>query len=489
MLKKVNRDKYLRWLVIAIITVGIALRLVYYFQNRCLFIDEANVARNIYERSFIGLTKPLNYQQYAPPLFLWITKISTLLFGYSEFAFRLFPLLCGIASLLLFYNTLKRFTAINSIWYPLFIVATGFIYINYSAELKQYMTDVIITQALIILALEIDINDDKNSIFFWKWVIAGSIAIWASMPSVFMLAGVAAYYCYEVLKSKKRTEFFLLLSICLIWLLQFALYYYLILKPQVNSTYLQNWHKEYFLNFSPLNKTTWDGDVNALDKLIEATGGKWALSVVFHLLTLTIGAIYLLLKHKAKFLLIGIPVLALLLAASLHQYALTPRLVLFIMPVLLIFVGVGLSQLFRINSVLSAVLIVAAAICIFNFGAFSLFYKPVENEEISQDLHFLVNKNINGQQLVVHNLAAPAFIYYTTIHPSKDKWESLKGAVILNWNSNYDSLSTAHNQRWALLYSWVPDDELNAQQSIIRKYWKVTDTNTVVGGKVFIYGK
>src|ERR1700748_715444 len=101
-LSKVNKDKYLHWLVIAIIIVGVVLRLIYYFQNRCLFIDEANIARNIYERSLEGLAKPLNYEQYAPPLFLWIIKISTLLFGCSEFAFRLFPLLCGIASLFLF---------------------------------------------------------------------------------------------------------------------------------------------------------------------------------------------------------------------------------------------------------------------------------------------------------------------------------------------------------------------------------------------------
>lgn len=488
-LKKVNKDKYLHWLVVVIIIVGIALRLVYYFQNRCLFIDEANIARNIYERSFIGLTKPLNYEQYAPPLFLWIIKISTLLFGYSEFAFRLFPLLCGIVSLFLFNNVLKRFTAIDALWYPLIIVATGFIYINYSTELKQYIVDVVVIQLLILLALKTDIINGKNAAFFWKWAIAGSVAVWLSMPSVFMLAGVGAYYCYGALNSKRYAKFFLLISVCLIWLLQFALYYYLILKPQISSSYLQNWHKEFFLNFLPVNKATWNDNVNALDKLIEATGGKWALSVVFHLLTLAIGAVYLLLKQRGKFLLISIPVFALLLAAALHQYALTPRLVLFIMPVILLFVGVGLHQLFRINDVLSAVLVVIAAICIFNFGAFSLFYKRVGNEEISQNLDFLLSKNINSGHLAVNNLAVPAFIYYTAIHPAKDKWKNLKEAAFLNWNSNYDSLSTAHKQRWALLYSWMPDDELNAQQNIIRKDWKVVDTNTVTGGKVFIYDK
>src|SRR6185437_10175061 len=144
------------------------------------------------------------------------------------------------------------------------------------------------------------ISNSKGTTFLWIWAIVGSLAVWLSMPSVFMLTGVAAYYFYEALKNRKYTKVSLLILMGLIWLLQFALYYYVILKPQINSTYLQDWHKEFFLNFSPINKLTLDGDVNALGKLIEATGGKWVLSVIFHLLKLMIGVIYLLLKQKGK---------------------------------------------------------------------------------------------------------------------------------------------------------------------------------------------
>src|SRR5690606_20568037 len=95
---KTKTDKWMYWLVIALIAIGIILRLYVYFQNRNLIIDEANVARNIAERGFAALALPLDYAQYAPPVFLWITKFFTMLFGMGEMALRLYPLLCGIAS-------------------------------------------------------------------------------------------------------------------------------------------------------------------------------------------------------------------------------------------------------------------------------------------------------------------------------------------------------------------------------------------------------
>src|SRR5690606_25656480 len=104
------------------IALGIVFRIVIYFQNRNLIIDEANIARNIVERDFAGLAKPLYYEQYAPPIFLWITKLSTLLFGTSELAFRLFPFLCGIVGLILLYVLLKKFAANAAAWYPLFLM-------------------------------------------------------------------------------------------------------------------------------------------------------------------------------------------------------------------------------------------------------------------------------------------------------------------------------------------------------------------------------
>src|ERR1043165_1516328 len=92
-----DRDRVLNIICWLIVTAGVLLRLATFFHNRNLIIDEANIVRNLAERDFGGLVLPLTYEQYAPPVFLWIEKLASLLLGYGEKAMRLYPLLCGLA--------------------------------------------------------------------------------------------------------------------------------------------------------------------------------------------------------------------------------------------------------------------------------------------------------------------------------------------------------------------------------------------------------
>lgn len=475
-------------LAVCIIIFGVVLRAVFYLQNRCLFIDEANVARNIYERGFTGLAAPLNYEQYAPPLFLWIVKCCTLLFGYSEPAYRLFPFLCGLGSLWLMYVAVKKYASGSSTWYALAIISTGVIYVRYGAELKQYGCDMAVTLALLLLALSADVFTMAKWKFLGLWFIAGSVAIWLSMPSVFMLAGVGIYYLYQCIKARRYANVLLPAALGVLWMAQFVLYYFIILKPQIQSDYLQNCHKDFFLYALPNSSEKLGQDINVLNKIISAMGGKWTLSVVFHLLALGIGLVWLLRKETAKALLAVIPICLLLFAAMARQYALTPRLILFVMPLLLIIIAAGLGAMFQVKSVaVKAIWVAVGLICIANFGAFSLLYKPMENEELTKSMAFAQQQNIDGDHLYVHNLATPAYIYYTTIHPAKNNWKNLANAHLLQWNTNYDSLSQVVTGRSALLYSWAPDDEIASETMKIQQRHKEVAKQVVTGSRVYIY--
>ena len=107
-------NTFLKILIALVIAGGIIARLVVYLQNRNLIIDEANVTRNLFERGFAQLLQPLSYEQYAPPVFLWIEKLNTILFGFSEYTLRLYPLLTGIAAIFVMLAILKRLTSIAS---------------------------------------------------------------------------------------------------------------------------------------------------------------------------------------------------------------------------------------------------------------------------------------------------------------------------------------------------------------------------------------
>jgi predicted membrane-bound mannosyltransferase len=94
--------------VLIIICWGILLRLTDFLFNRSLWLDELMLALNIINKDFYQLLGPLDHHQGAPAGFLMVEKLALQLFGNSEYALRLFPLISGIISLVLFYSLAKR---------------------------------------------------------------------------------------------------------------------------------------------------------------------------------------------------------------------------------------------------------------------------------------------------------------------------------------------------------------------------------------------
>lgn len=481
-------NRLFKYLPYAVIVLGAILRIVVYLQNRSLFIDEANIARNIYERNYFALLLPLRYSQYAPPLFLWIIKFFTNLGGYSEFAFRLYALLAGLVSLWLLPQLFKLLGIKNAAVYPLILFATGLVFIRYSSELKQYMPDVMITLLLLLTALKNNISNVSAGKFILMWLVGGSLAIWASMPTVFVLAGICGYYITQVAKSKSYAKLPGLILIFGVWAAQFAFYYFSILKPQVHSSYLQTFHDDYFLFLTPETIKQWRHNARILLYVIGSTGGNWALSLIFHLVCIVWAFIYLLRRDIAKAVLLSLPICCLLLAASLRQFSLLERVILFIMPVLLSLIGVGLQRILDLlPGYFKAIPVVIACICIFNFNALHLLWDKLEVEEMAQNLDYLQQKQIPGDALYVHHIAKPAYLYYINIHPGKFQRTSLIGAHSLKWDTKYDSLAKTMKGRTAMIYSYEEPEKIELQQLAIRQYCNVVDSNLVKGNRVYIY--
>lgn len=473
-----------------IIAAGILLRIVVYFQNNSLFIDEANIARNIYERDFAELTQPLNYEQYAPPVYLWIVKASTLIGGYSEYAYTFYSLVCGILALFFVYMLLKQFTGVSGIWYALLMLAAGPIYVRYSVELKQYISDLAVCTGLILLALRMDILNMRVARFILVWILVGSVAIWLSMPAVFILAAAGIYYSALVITTRKYNAFLSLTVIAVTWLAQFMYYYYTILKPQAETEYLQRCHKDYCFYLLPHNKQQLLFNWNLSLYPLENAGGHQALAVVFHLLCIIVAIVYFARKRVTASILLVAPLILLYMATALHKFTLIPRVTLFALPLILVLIATGLGRLFDLgNKYLTGILAIATCICFINFNALKFFIVPMENEEMKKDLDFLVSKHIRGNQLYVHNLAAPAYIFYTTIHPQKEKWRSLLGGKLLAWDTDYDALSLQWEDTTAMLYSWEDAPLYEKQQNAILSHNKEIEKLTVTGGQAIIYYK
>src|SRR5262252_1207359 len=121
----------------AILAYGILLRLTQYLSDRSLWMDESMLALNVVNRSFAQLLQPLDYNQGAPVGFLMAQRAAVTLFGPGEYALRLFPFICGLISLFLFYYLAKKCLepGASRIGLALFAIVLPLIY--YSSEAKQ----------------------------------------------------------------------------------------------------------------------------------------------------------------------------------------------------------------------------------------------------------------------------------------------------------------------------------------------------------------
>ena len=181
---------------------GIVLRLWQYFANSSLWVDEAALARNIVDRSPAGFFSPLDYAQVAPPGFLLIEKGAVALFGNSEWSLRLFPLLCGIASILLVWRIAGWIFDGWAVPYAvgLFALATPLVF--FSSQVKQSSSDAAATSAVVCAVLWLYRSPGEA-----QRVIAvaglGAIVVWLSQPVVFVLIGAAGALALWVMVDRR----------------------------------------------------------------------------------------------------------------------------------------------------------------------------------------------------------------------------------------------------------------------------------------------
>lgn len=443
--------RVLRILPFLLIGLGLILRLAVYLQNRNLIIDESNVARNIYERDFSGLLLPLSYEQYAPPLFLWILKLSSVFFGFSEYSLRLYALTTGMASLGLMYLLLKELVPMRSLWYALFLFATAHILLRYSSELKQYMGDVMFILALPLLALRVKLQEVKQSRFILIWIAAGTIAIWTSMPSVFALAGVGLYYFLGCIKRGDYKRIWLIALPGALWAAQFLFYYFVILKDQADSSYLQNFHRDNFLFATPADLHELVQNWAVFSALLRQFGNNEPVdgNVLFNVILLLAGTIYLLIRNLERAALLLTPVIAVLMAAALNKFSLLPRVALFVIPLILLLITIGLEWFYKLRlKYWPAILTVLALVYAFDGNSISMLWKPFKAEQITEGLAVMKQHKINGPDILLYHSSGPAFTYYTQIHPRKEQWAFAKGADVLKWDTKYDSLANEMKNLW-----------------------------------------
>jgi hypothetical protein len=178
-----------------LLACAVAMSVFQYLYGRSFWTDEAAVVINVLDRDFVGLMSPLMFYQMAPILYLWITKAITTIFPANEYSFRFLSMLGYMVSLWLLWKLLTRYVK-DSL--AIFIGLAFFVFNNkllyYSSELKQYMTDVTVTLALLYLVTDPKSSNQRK---IQLLAIIGAIAIYLSnvvvtvLPMVFLFIFLA----------------------------------------------------------------------------------------------------------------------------------------------------------------------------------------------------------------------------------------------------------------------------------------------------------
>jgi hypothetical protein len=409
-----------RELIYVLVGLGLLLRVVQYASNRSLWNDEALLALNLIEKRVTDLAGPLDFDQAAPVGFLLTEGIVTRVLGFSEYALRLFPLVCGLLSVPAFVwlarRTLARAAAPLAIL--LFVVADALVY--YSSELKPYETDVAASLGLLIAGVFLAEHAARltaTSALALALVSFGLIAL--SFPAAFIVAAVTATMVTSFALRGRRSFTVPSAAVVIFWAIasigiaSFAAANIGSVRERLvvgSGSFLGIPGHASVLHAVNVMGTQIAGAIglpqerpfNHIEKLA--------------LLCAIVGALGLLWRKPGYFSMIVLPFPLLLGASALNAYPILQRTELFLIPPTLLLIAEGVYQIVRqvpnraqiVAAALLAAVIAAGPV----WGAGKHVVEPRTHEEIRPVLEFVRDHWHRGDTLYVHYGAQYALLYY-----------------------------------------------------------------------------
>ena len=351
--------KYILW---SIIGLGLFFRIYHYLDNRSLWVDEIYLMTSLIKMNFIELaTSTLDYQQKAPIGFLWLVKLSSLLFGVGEMALRLVPFLSGLAAFLLFLPVARQFLTPMGVLLAMSIFALAPPLVYHTVEIKQYSTDLFATVLSLYLYIRYHQRLDYKNLFLWG--AFGAVLLWFSFSVIFVLAGIAIGLSLHYLINKKWNTFFRSMIPFSMWLVSFALNFFLFTYRHTEAEWLVSWFRTRG-GFAPVGASimgTLAWIVQSLYRMLEYPLGvlwnaEWIdpmdslwrvvpkMGPVLFLFA-CLGVYYYFKRRQKLFLVLVFPIILTVVASLLQKYPFYERLLVFLAPLPILFLAHSCAKL------------------------------------------------------------------------------------------------------------------------------------------------
>lgn len=401
------------WLLSATILLTLAGVLLWWcnlIPGRGLFLDEANLALNLSEKSFAELFKNLDYQQYAPPLFLVLAKTLAVCFDYSEITLRILPFSGGLLTIWGLWLSGRQLQLQYWVLLPIALLFTNPLVLHYVTEFKQYATDMGLA-ALFIYGF------CRSPLPRWWWAPLGAVYCWLSMPAIFVLTAIGCYTFFAQV-NRGRNQFKWLL-IGAVWAFSFLAYYILILRVDASKSGLVGYHSPYFLPLRWWEAAEFLRGLALISAIFKQVAGYTILAILMGIGFTALGVVSFVQAKDRRWMLLLLPLVFALLASGLRLYSLIPRMMLFTLPGLLLLIGKGsywlvaYGQKKRFKPAFYGTLL-AWIIVLGSTNIVRHYRSPLIISELREALHSLQPK-----PTYVHPFAVPGVRYYLEVHPQR----------------------------------------------------------------------
>lgn len=399
-IKSISSNKLYLALIILIFCLGIFLRVKTYLYNISFWYDEAALALNIMDRSFLEFFRYLDYIQCAPPFFMIISKALTCVFGTKEWVFRLLPFLFGTVSMFVFYLLSKEI--LNKKWSILaanYLFAINFHLIYYCQEFKQYSLEVFITILTIYLFKKVDFKN-LNTIKCLGFGVLFFILFLLSMTFPFILGAFIIYLIYKNKASSIKQVFFILLPFIFL-----SAPYYLFYLWSSKALMLREFSDMWHMGFIELNfKSIYAFFAEFFNFVFEPNN----LSAL--VLVLCVYGAFLVFKDKKRLGAVSLLVFVAATAASVfHIYPIYIRLGLYLVPLIILFAVKPLDTC-SFNTlrgkIYGTILALIFLICFSGYNARYLakFLNPmVFHKSLSREMMQIIKNDLAEDDIVIYD--------------------------------------------------------------------------------------
>jgi len=408
-----------RGLLAAFVVAGVVLRVAQYAVNRSFWADESWLALNIVQRSLGGLSGSLGFNQAAPIGFLAVEKVAGAVFGYSEYALRVFPLLCGIAALPAFVWLARRIVSPPAAAFAVLLLSVSDALIYYSSELKPYETDVL--AAVLITAAGVELVRDRRPGDRRAVYVAAAIGLVAlpfSFAAAFIAVSVAATLAAALFLERRWRGWNAVAVVAVMTLAALALAAFAASRVRhVRQSFEGSGSR--FMGVSGSSSPLHAVNVFATDLaaglgLPQARPWNQIEKVAF--VCMLLGAVVLIRRQWKHAALLLLPFVLVFAAAGVHVYPLLVRTVLFLLPVVALLIAEGVTAVGRLVPHRLGVVAAVAVAALLAAGPVSLaathLVHPRKHEEIKPVLEYMRREWRPGDVLYVHFGAQYALLYY-----------------------------------------------------------------------------